>query len=210
MRDCNKQGWSEDILVELAQAGDGDAEEILIRKYKELVKAKTHLYFIIGADRDDIVQEGMIGIFKAIRNYDKTRQASFRTFAELCISRQILSAIKQATRRKHSPLNMSVSLNKEITNNDRILTLAETLASGSGSDPEELLLIKETIKKIGESRGKALSKFESAVWGMYLEGKTYKEIGASMEKSTKAVDNAIQRSKKKLASIIAGEQEVVI
>ncbi len=210
MRDCNKQGWSEDILVELAQAGDGDAEEILIRKYKELVKAKTHLYFIIGADRDDIVQEGMIGIFKAIRNYDKTRQASFRTFAELCISRQILSAIKQATRRKHSPLNMSVSLNKEITNNDRILTLAETLASGSGSDPEELLLIKETIKKIGENRGKALSKFESAVWGMYLEGKTYKEIGASMEKSTKAVDNAIQRSKKKLASIIAGEQEVVI
>ena len=117
---------SEEILVRFAQNGDGEAEEFLIRKYKEVVKTKAHLYFIIGADRDDIVQEGMIGIFKAIRSYDDSKQTSFRTFADLCINRQILSAIKQAARRKHSPLNMSVSFNKPISDDNPIIPLAET------------------------------------------------------------------------------------
>lgn len=194
--------YTEEKLVKLAQQGNGEAEEVLIRKYKEVVKAKTHLYFIVGADRDDIVQEGMIGIFKAIRNYDESRKATFRTFAELCISRQILSAIKQAGRRKHSPLNLSVSFNKTISNNDRILTLAETLASGSATDPEAMLLIKETIGRIGRSSSSVLSEFEALVWQQYLEGRSYKEIADHLEKSPKAVDNAIQRSKKKLASIL--------
>lgn len=194
---------TDEELVNLAQKGDAEAEELLIRKYKEVVKAKTHLYFMVGADRDDVVQEGMIGIFKAIRNYDENRQASFRTFAEICVSRQILSAIKQATRRKHSPLNMSVSFNKEITENHKMVTLAETLASDSGSDPEAMLLIKETIDKIGESSGIALSDFELQVWNLYIQGRTYSEISNSLKKPAKAVDNAIQRAKKKMFLILS-------
>lgn len=192
----------EEELVRRAQDGDAEAEEILIRKYKEVVKTKTYLYYIVGADRDDIVQEGMIGIFKAIRSFDESRQVAFRTFAEVCISRQILSAIKQAARRKHSPLNLSVSLNKTISENDKEVTLAETLSSGRGSDPEAMLLIKETMHRIGESSGNALSEFESLVWSMYIEGRTYKEIALLLKKTPKAIDNAIQRSKKKLAIIL--------
>ncbi|GAB1476163.1 RNA polymerase sporulation sigma factor SigH [Bacillota bacterium] len=193
---------TEEELVSRAQGGDAEAEEALIRKYKEVVKTKTHLYYIVGADRDDIVQEGMIGIFKAIRGFDESRQVAFRTFAEVCISRQIISAIKQAARRKHSPLNLSVSLNKTISENDNEVTLAETLSSGRNSDPEAMLLIKETLDRIGESSGKALSEFESLVWGQYIEGRTYKEIAVRLKKPPKAIDNAIQRSRKKLASIL--------
>jgi RNA polymerase sporulation-specific sigma factor len=189
---------SEEELVALAQNGDGEAEEFLIRKYKEVVKTKAHLYFIVGADRDDIVQEGMIGIFKAIRSYDGLKETSFRTFADLCINRQILSAIKKAARRKHSPLNMSISLNKPISDDNPIITLAETLSTDSNSDPETLLLIKEAMDQIGESSGKALSHFESLVWSEYLLGRSYKEIADNLEKPPKAIDNAIQRTKRKL------------
>lgn len=188
----------EEELVVFAQNGDGEAEEFLIRKYKEVVKTKVHLYFIIGADRDDIVQEGMIGIFKAIRSYDGSKQTSFRTFADLCINRQILSAIKQAARRKHSPLNMSISLNKPISDDNPIITLAETLSTDSNSDPETLLLIKEAMDQIGESSGRTLSYFESLVWSEYLLGRSYKEIADNLGKPLKSIDNAIQRTKRKL------------
>ncbi len=194
---------SEEELVRLAQNGNGEAEESLIRKYKEVVKTKAHLYFIVGADRDDIVQEGMIGIFKAIRSFDGSRQASFRTFADLCINRQILSAIKQAARKKHSPLNMSVSLNKPISDENRFITLSETLSTDSDSDPETLLLVKEALDQIGESSGNVLSDFESIVWSQYLQGKTYKEIADSLGKQPKSIDNAIQRTKRKLALILS-------
>ncbi len=195
---------SEEELVGLAQNGDVEAEESLIRKYKEVVKTKAHLYFIVGADRDDIVQEGMIGIFKAIRSFDGSKQTSFRTFADLCINRQILSAIKQAGRRKHSPLNMSVSLNKPISDEDHIITLAETLSSDSDSDPEALILIKESLNRIGTCSGNALSDFESIVWSHYLGGRTYKEIADCLGKPSKSIDNAIQRTKRKLALILSG------
>ena len=196
--DC-RLNCSEEELVRLAQNGDGEAEESLIRKYKEMVKTKAHLYFIVGADRDDIVQEGMIGIFKAIRGFDGSKQTSFRTFADLCINRQILSAIKQAARKKHSPLNMSVSLSKPVSDESRNITLAETLSSDSDSDPEALLLIKETLDLIGESGRNTLSSFESLVWSQYLQGRTYKEIADSLGKQPKSIDNAIQRTKRKLA-----------
>ncbi len=195
---------SEEELVRLAQNGDGEAEESLIRKYKEVVKTKAHLYFIAGADRDDIVQEGMIGIFKAIRSFDGSRQASFHTFADLCINRQILSAIKQAARKKHSPLNTSVSLNKPIHDENAIITLAETLSSNSDSDPETLLILKEALDQIGKREGNALSDFESIVWGQYLRGRSYKEIAEVLEKQPKSIDNAIQRVKRKLALILSG------
>ncbi|MGI6733786.1 MAG: RNA polymerase sporulation sigma factor SigH [Anaerovoracaceae bacterium] len=199
-RDLNR---SEEELVRLAQNGNGEAEEILIRKYKEVVKTKAHLYFMVGADRDDIVQEGMIGIFKAIRSFDRSRHASFRTFADLCINRQILSAVKQAARKKHSPLNMSVSLNKPISDENRFITLSETLPTDSNSDPETLLLVKEALDQIGGNRGNVLSDFESTVWSQYLQGKTYKEIADNLGKQPKSIDNAIQRTKRKLALFLS-------
>ncbi|MDO4553457.1 MAG: sigma-70 family RNA polymerase sigma factor, partial [Bacillota bacterium] len=134
---------TEEELALMAQQGDQDAEEYLIRKYKETVKNKAHFYFMVGADAEDIVQEGMIGIFKAIRDFDASRQTSFHTFAELCINRQIITAVKRATRLKHSPLNTSLSLNRPLPGDPGEATLGETLSSDSNSDPEAQLLIKE-------------------------------------------------------------------
>lgn len=193
------ESYTEEELVKLAQKENEEAGEYLIRKYKEVVKRKAHLYFMVGADRDDIVQEGMIGIFKAIKCFDNTKHTSFHTFAELCINRQIITAIKQATRMKHSPLNTSVSLNKPIFDNSQMLTLAETLSSDSNSDPEALLLLKEVIDFIEGNGGSAFSDLEYLVWSQYLQGKSYSEIAEKLEKSPKSIDNAIQRTKRKLS-----------
>ncbi len=182
----------------MAQTGDAYAEEFLIWKYKELVKNRAHLYFIAGADRDDIIQEGMIGIFKAIRDFDERRQASFRTFAEICITRQIITAIKRATRLKHGPLNTYISLSKSVSEEDPQKTLGETLASSSDTDPESLLLLKEEIAYIEANGSDIFSALEWKVWTGYLQGKNYIEIAEETGKTPKSVDNAIQRIKKKL------------
>lgn len=194
------QGKTDEELVKLAQMGDEDVEEYLINRYKELVKSKSHLYFMVGADREDIVQEGMIGMFKAIRSYDEGKDASFRTFAELCINRQIITAIKGAARLKHLPLNTSVSLNKPMSANDDTAqtTLAETLSSDSTSDPEALLLLKEVANYIVGNGTDIFSELEMKVWNEYLHGKSYTEIAKDMGKSPKTIDNAIQRTKRKL------------
>lgn len=193
------QGLKEEELVRMAQNGNPDAEEYLIHKYKEVVKSKSHLYFMVGADKEDIVQEGMIGMFKAIRGYNNEKEASFRTFAELCINRQIITAIKRATRLKHSPLNTSVSLNKPISeDDDASQTLAETLSSDSTSDPEALLLLKEVANYIVGNGSDIFSQMEMTVWGEYLHGRSYTDIARMMGKSPKAIDNAIQRTKRKL------------
>lgn len=197
---------NEEHLVLLAQAGNEEAGERLIRKYKELVRTKAHLYYIAGADRDDIVQEGMIGVFKAIKSYDPERQASFRTFAELCINRQIITAIKQATRRKHVPLNTSISLSKPIDGDPKAATLGETLSSDSDSDPEARLLFKEAMDRIERSGADQFSPLERSAWNLYLQGKTYREIAALLERPPKSIDNAIQRTKRKMAGFLARER----
>lgn len=197
--------YSEEELVALAQQGDSDAEEYLIRKYKNTVKTKARLYFMAGADREDVVQEGMIGIFKAIRSYDSEKQASFRTFAELCINRQIITAVKRATRMKHVPLNTSVSLSKPITSNrfsDPDQTLEETLSCDSSSDPEALLLLKEVMDLIQQNGNEIFSELELRVWNEYMQGKTYVQIAEKTHKSSKTVDNAIQRTKRKLEAYL--------
>jgi len=194
--------FSDEQLVRLAQEGDGEAEEFLIGKYKDVVKGKAHLYFIVGADSEDVVQEGMIGIFKAIKGYDISKQATFRTFAELCINRQIITAIKRANRLKHSPLNTSVSLNKPMADGERASTLAETLSCGSDTDPEELLLLKEIVGVVVSNGGKIFSGFEMSVLNEYLQGKSYTKIAADMHKDPKTIDNAIQRTKKKIATYL--------
>nr|WP_305146664.1 RNA polymerase sporulation sigma factor SigH [Anaerovorax odorimutans] len=189
---------TDEQLVEIAQGGNLEAEEFLIRKYKEVVSSRSKLYFIMGADGEDVVQEGMIGLFKAIKSYDSSKDASFHTFAELCVNRQIITAIKTASRLKHSPLNTSISLNKPVSDEEPDGTLEETLSAGSNSDPEAQLVLKDVFASIISNEGNIFSKFEMQVWNEYLQGKNYRQIAESLEKSPKAVDNAIQRTKKKI------------
>ena len=194
----NYEEMTDEALAVLAQDGDETAEEFLIRKYKDVVRSKAHLYFMVGADSEDIVQEGMIGIFKAIRGYDQAKQASFHTFAEICINRQIITAVKRATRLKHSPLNTSVSLSRPLSDSEPDTTLEETLSSDSNYDPEALFLLKEDMDYIGGNGADIFSDLELNVWNEYLKGKSYLQIAESTGRSPKAIDNAIQRMKRKL------------
>ena len=192
-------GLTDEQLVKQAQSGNLDAEEYLIRKYKDMVRKRSQLYFIIGADTEDVVQEGMIGLFKAIKSYREQRDTSFHTFAELCITRQIITAIKVASRMKHSPLNTSISLNRPLSDDDDAeSTLEQTLRSDSNFDPEAQIMLKDAMKSIISNEEKLFSTFEMQVWNEYLQGKDYKAIAENLGKSVKAVDNAIQRTKKKI------------
>ena len=186
-------------LVIMAHEGSTTAEEFLIRKYKGLARVKAQQYFIVGADNDDVMQEGMIGIFEAIRDYDVDSEASFRTFAELCVTRQIISAIKRANRKKHQILNDSLSLNSEDKNaDDAGDALLEHIAAGEGVDPESLTLMNEVTSYLKADGLDVLSPFENKVWTEMRRGLTYREIAEALGKTPKSVDNAIQRIKKKI------------
>lgn len=188
----------EESVVEQARDGDDRASEYLIRKYKNFVRSKARSYFLIGADKEDIIQEGMIGLFKAIRDYQPDRISSFRAFAELCITRQIITAIKTATRQKHIPLNSYVSLNKPIYDEDSDRTLLDVLSSSRVSDPEELLISREELGSIESKIGEILSGLEWQVLTYYLQGKSYQEIATDLDRHVKSIDNALQRVKRKL------------
>ena len=198
------KAFTDDELVTMARNGDVDAEEYLIQKYRDTAKSRARLYFMVGGDKEDIVQEGMIGIFKAIRSYDPEKEASFRTFAELCISRQIITAIKQAGRLKHSPLNTSVSLWKQVSEEDNGNTLADILSSDSNSDPETVLLLTEIIDYVTKEDSKVFSELEMKVWMEYIQGKSCAQIAEEMGRTPKSVDNAIQRTKRKINLYFGG------
>lgn len=185
-------------IVEFAREGDDDALEFLINKYKNFVRAKARSYFLIGADREDIIQEGMIGLYKAIRDFRADKLSSFRAFAELCITRQIITAIKTATRQKHIPLNSYVSLNKPIYDEDSDRTLLDIISGSKIADPEELIVSKEEFDNIEEKMGEILSSLEWKVLMSYLEGKSYQEIAEDLKRHVKSIDNALQRVKRKL------------
>ncbi|WP_245156688.1 RNA polymerase sporulation sigma factor SigH [Clostridium aminobutyricum] len=191
-------------LVVKAQAGDEAAEEALIRKYKDVIRTKAHLYFMVGADSEDVVQEGMIGLFKAIRSYEQDKAASFRTYADICINRQILSAVKHATRLKYSPLNTSIPLYSDDFNDSSDMSIAEILASGIENDPEAILIMKEKMSFIEKEGRSFFSEMENKVLSEFLQGKNYTEIGQIMGKSPKSIDNAIQRIRKKLEAHLSG------
>lgn len=188
-------------IVDLTR-DDGDnsdlALEFLITKYKNFVRAKARSYFLIGADREDIIQEGMIGLYKAIRDFRRDKLASFRAFAELCITRQIITAIKTATRQKHIPLNSYVSLNKPIYDEDSDRTLLDVLHGNKISDPEELIISREEFGDIEQKMGEILSDLEWRVLMAYLDGKSYQEIADDLGRHVKSIDNALQRVKRKL------------
>ena len=187
----------EDVVL-LAQESDGAALEFLLNKYKNFVRTKARSYFLIGADHEDIVQEGMIGLYKAIRDYKKDKLKSFRAFAELCITRQIITAIKTATRQKHIPLNNYVSLNRPIYDEDSDRTLLDVITEEIPSNPEEMLIDREDLSVIEGRIGQMLSDLEKQVLVRYMEGKSYVEIGEEMGRHVKSIDNALQRIKRKL------------
>ena len=185
-------------VVEFARAGDEFALEYMIDKYRNFVRAKARSYFLIGADRDDIIQEGMIGLYKAIRDFRADRLASFRAFAELCITRQIITAIKTATRQKHIPLNSYISLNKPIYDEESDRTLMDVISGSKVIDPEELVISREEFIDIESNLEEFLSELEWNVLMSYLEGKSYQEIADDLCRHVKSVDNALQRVKRKL------------
>jgi RNA polymerase sporulation-specific sigma factor len=190
--------YDEESVVESARSGDDRALEYLIKKYKNFVRSKARSYFLIGADKEDIIQEGMIGLFKSIRDYQPDRISSFRAFAELCITRQIITAIKTATRQKHIPLNSYVSLNKPIYDEESDRTLLDVLSGSRISDPEELLISREELGNIETKIGEILSGLEWQVLTYYLQGKSYQEIAKDLDRHVKSIDNALQRVKRKL------------
>ena len=187
----------EEIVAE-AQAGDSVALEYLLGKYKNFVRSKARSYFLIGADHEDIVQEGMIGLFKAIRDYQAERLSSFRAFAELCITRQIITAIKTATRQKHVPLNSYVSLNKPIYDEESDRTLMDVIVEGRAQNPEELIIGRENLVSFRDQVDRVLSGLEQDVLNAYLDGKSYQEIADKLGRHVKSIDNALQRVKRKL------------
>lgn len=193
------ENLSDEELVELSATGDKNATEFLLDKYKNFVKTVVRVYFLVGADKEDVVQEGMIGLFKAIRDFDLGKQTSFKSFAEICVKRQVLTAIKNATRQKHIPLNSYVSLSKPVYSDENSEGfLIDTLASGDTADPEALFIGKEKLETLGVKIEENLSKFEKEVFNMYLGGISYQEIAKILSRSPKSIDNALQRVKKKL------------
>jgi len=186
----------------LAQQGDDQASEHLLNKYKNFVRSKARSYFLIGADHEDIVQEGMIGLFKAVRDYRPERLSSFRAFAELCITRQIITAIKTATRQKHIPLNSYVSLNKPIYDEESDRTLLDVITEGRVSNPEDLLIGQEDLRRIEGRIGEMLSDLEWEVLTSYLDGRSYQEIAEDLGRHVKSIDNALQRVKRKLEKLM--------
>lgn len=188
----------EEIVLDIKENNNKVALDYLIHKYRNFVRAKARSYFLIGADREDIIQEGMIGFYKAIRDFKSDKLSSFRAFAELCVTRQIITAIKTATRQKHIPLNSYVSLNKPIYDEDSDRTLMDVLSGASVSDPEQLVISQEEYADIEKKMSELLSELEWQVLMSYLDGKSYQEIAKALHRHVKSIDNALQRVKRKL------------
>lgn len=185
-------------LLALIHIGNADALDFLITKYRLFVKAKARTYFLIGADREDIIQEGMIGLYKAIRDFRGDKLASFKAFAELCITRQIITAIKTATRQKHMPLNSYISLDKPVYDEESDRTLLDMITNEVSESPEELIILQEEYKQLEAKMNEVLSELEKKVLALYLDGQSYNEISEELNRHVKSIDNALQRVKRKL------------
>ena len=197
--DYNFKEMTDEQVVVIAQQEQNEfAIDYIVNKYKNFVRAKARTYFLVGADRDDIIQEGMIGLYKATRDFRHDKLASFRAFAELCITRQIITAIKSATRQKHAPLNSYISLNKPVYDEESERTLLDIIATSIVTDPEELIISKEELKHIESKMNELLSDLELQVVEYYLNGKSYQYIADKLKRDVKSIDNALQRVKRKL------------
>lgn len=198
---------TDEDVVRLSHEGDRMAEQFLLNKYKNFVRSKARSYFLIGADHEDIVQEGMIGLYKAIRDYRPDKLSSFRAFAELCITRQIITAIKTATRQKHIPLNSYVSLNKPLYDEESDRTLLDVIVQARADDPEKLIISQEDLNSIQGRISEVLSGLEQEVLQCYLDGQSYQEIAENLGRHVKSIDNALQRVKRKLQKFLQEETD---
>ena len=197
----NYNTLSDEELVELSASGDKRATEIIFSRYKNLVKNRAKAYYLAGADHDDIVQEGMIGLFKAIRDFDITKQPVFSSFADLCIKRNMITAVKSSTRKKHSPLNTYVSLSEPVFEDNEERTLEEMIIEKNSSDPEEMFLQRAKTEYLNQEIESKLSNLEKSVLVRYLNGMNYNDIAEELNRSSKSIDNALQRIKHKLNKI---------
>lgn len=195
----NYEALTDEQLIVLAQNGDNGAVDFIVGKYKGFVEIRSIPYFIAGGERDDLVQEGLIGLYKAIKSYSKGKNANFKTFAEICVVRQMISAVKSSTRKKNSPLNHYISIH---TSEDEADTISSKLVDVKNSNPESMLIEREAADGIESKIFSVLSDFESEVLGYYLSGISYKEIAKILGKTPKAVDNALFRIKKKIEKYI--------
>jgi RNA polymerase sporulation-specific sigma factor len=200
--ESNFLSLNDEQLSQHVKSGNDAALEHLINKYKNFVCSKAKTYFLVGADKEDIIQEGMIGLFKAIRDFKDDKLVSFKSFAEICVTRQIITAVKNATRQKHIPLNSYISLNKPIFEEEGERTLMETIDQEHISDPETLFIGKEEMIRIEGKINEVLSPFELEVLYSYLQGLSYQEIAKILDKDAKSVDNALQRIKKKVEKFL--------
>ncbi len=196
---------TDEELVARYQAGEAQAAEGLLGRYRDFTRMKVRSYFLAGGDREDTIQEGMIGLYKAIRDYDPDRERSFKTFADLCITRQVISAIKTARRNKHGPLNSYVSISGTVAGDEDAVPL-EIL--GTSMDPSDVVVSREEVDAIRMAFSEVLSDFEADVLHLYVEGKSYQEIGEVLGREGKAVDNAVQRIRKKIELHMAGRDEL--
>lgn len=204
--DTNYNSMSDEQLISLVKADDKYALDFIIEKYKNLVNMKVSKYFIIGAEKEDIVQEGMIGLFKAIQGFDNTKQNSFKTFANMCIERQLITAIKTSNRQKHMPLNGYISLNTAAYEEDEDTTVLEVFDSHQTEDPLDTITKKEYYKRVEDAIDKNLSDFEKQVLARFIKGESYVTIAENLDTPVKSIDNAIQRIRKKaIRNIIDGE-----
>ncbi len=190
---------TDEQIISQIKTGDEQALSFLLDKYKDLVNSKVGKYFIIGADKEDIIQEGMIGLYKAIKDFNNTKQNSFKTFANLCIERQLITAIKTSNRQKHMPLNSYLSLNTTAYDNeeDSGTELIEKFETETIEDPLETIMKKESYNEIQKTMHNSLSKFEKQVLDRYMQGESYEIIAKKLDAPIKSVDNAIQRIRKK-------------
>lgn len=200
------KNMDENEILLLARQGESSAIDYVLDKYRNFVRAKSRTYFLIGADREDIIQEGMIGLYKAIRDFNPDAGLSFRSFADLCITRQIITAIKTATRQKHMPLNSYVSLNKPTYDEEDSDALIDSVFEKKHLDPEEIMLSRERFNFIEERLSSTLSKYETLVLKGYLAGKSYCDIAKDLKKSEKSIDNALQRIKKKIEVLLSNSE----
>lgn len=199
------RNMADEEIVFHARHGSGEATEYLLRRYKSLVEGKARSYFLAGADHEDVVQEGMIGLYKAIRDFRKDKLSHFRAFAELCVTRQIITAVKTATRHKHVPLNRYVSLHGTPSDGEPEGSLIDVLPDACVIDPERLVLDKQAVGHLTRAVHEELSGLESQVLMCYLQGLSYRETAACLACHTKSVDNALQRAKRKIGQRIAGD-----
>ena len=191
------QNKSDEELIQIIKAGDKEALDFLMTKYKEIVNMKVSKYFLIGAEKEDIMQEGLIGLFKAVQSYNPEKQNSFKTFANMCIERQLITAIKSSNRQKHIPLNSYLSLNTAAYEEDEDTTLFDTFNAHQTEDPLETITKKEYYKDVEEAINESLSDFEKQVLNRYMQGESYIQIAEKLDTPVKSIDNAIQRIRKK-------------